>query len=199
MTRSNPAHSAWCESLPAAAARWLLALVSLVVVAPLEGCNTASPQPAFVVRKLRESGALILGKTNLSDWANFRSKRSSSGWSGRGGQTRNPTRWTETPSAPAPVPPSPSPLTSPSPPLGTETNGSIVCPASVNAPHVVQEMPFFRSGSSCGSLIRGRRVDRGSPHWLRLRVRAGHPRPTVAAPERVFPLSHKSVLEESLS
>jgi Asp-tRNA(Asn)/Glu-tRNA(Gln) amidotransferase A subunit family amidase len=150
MTRSNPAHSAWCESLPAAAARWLLALVSLVVVAPLEGCNTASPQPAFVVRKLRESGALILGKTNLSDWANFRSKRSSSGWSGRGGQTRNPTRWTETPSAPAPVPPSPSPLTSPSPPLGTETNGSIVCPASDNAPMSSRRCRSFVQGLPVG-------------------------------------------------
>jgi amidase len=47
-------------------------------------------QDAFIVRKLRESGAVILGKTNLSEWANFRSNRSSSGWSARGGQTRNP-------------------------------------------------------------------------------------------------------------
>jgi amidase len=45
---------------------------------------------AFVVKRLREAGAIILGKTNLSEWANFRSTRSSSGWSGRGGQTRNP-------------------------------------------------------------------------------------------------------------
>ena len=45
---------------------------------------------AFIVRKLRESGAIILGKTNLSEWANFRSTHSSSGWSARGGQTRNP-------------------------------------------------------------------------------------------------------------
>jgi len=48
------------------------------------------PRDAFIVRKLREAGALILGKTNLSEWANFRSTHSSSGWSGRGGQTRNP-------------------------------------------------------------------------------------------------------------
>jgi len=45
---------------------------------------------AFVVKQLREAGALILAKTNLSEWANFRSTRSSSGWSGRGGQTHNP-------------------------------------------------------------------------------------------------------------
>jgi len=45
---------------------------------------------AFIVRKLRDAGALLLGKTNLSEWANFRSTRSSSGWSGRGGQTQQP-------------------------------------------------------------------------------------------------------------
>lgn len=47
-------------------------------------------QDAFFVRKLRDAGAVILGKTNLSEWANFRSSDSSSGWSGRGGQTHNP-------------------------------------------------------------------------------------------------------------
>jgi amidase len=48
------------------------------------------PVDSFVARKLREAGAVILGKTNLSEWANIRSNRSTSGWSGRGGQTRNP-------------------------------------------------------------------------------------------------------------
>src|SRR5262249_52163063 len=48
------------------------------------------PQDAFVVRRLRAAGALILGKTNLSEWANIRSSHSTSGWSGRGGLTRNP-------------------------------------------------------------------------------------------------------------
>jgi amidase len=55
----------------------------------LEG-NIAT-NDAFIVQKLRDAGAVILGKTNLSEWANFRSTRSSSGWSSRGGQTRNPT------------------------------------------------------------------------------------------------------------
>ena len=54
----------------------------------LEGNQAA--QDAFIVRQLRLSGAVILGKTNLSEFANFRSSRSTSGWSSRGGQTRNP-------------------------------------------------------------------------------------------------------------
>lgn len=49
-----------------------------------------APNDAFVVKRLREAGAIIIGKTNLSEWANFRSAHSSSGWSGRGGQTKNP-------------------------------------------------------------------------------------------------------------
>ena len=48
------------------------------------------PRDAFLVERLREAGAVLLGKTNLSEWANFRSRHSSSGWSGRGGQWRNP-------------------------------------------------------------------------------------------------------------
>ena len=48
------------------------------------------PKDAFIVTRLREAGAVILGKTNLSEWANFRSTHSTSGWSGRGGQTKNP-------------------------------------------------------------------------------------------------------------
>ncbi|MCL4260995.1 MAG: hypothetical protein KJZ52_10245, partial [Anaerolineales bacterium] len=54
----------------------------------LEG-NFAA-KDAFIVKRLRKAGAVILGKTNLSEWANFRSKRSVSGWSSRGGLTRNP-------------------------------------------------------------------------------------------------------------
>jgi amidase len=57
-------------------------------VLALEG-NRAD-KDAFIVARLREAGAVLLGKTNLSEWANFRSSRSTSGWSSRGGQTRNP-------------------------------------------------------------------------------------------------------------
>src|SRR5262249_44429201 len=56
--------------------------LALVAVTP--------PRDAFIVSRLREAGAVILGKANLSEWANFRSTHSSSGWSGRGGQTKNP-------------------------------------------------------------------------------------------------------------
>ncbi|MDQ3256897.1 MAG: amidase family protein, partial [Acidobacteriota bacterium] len=52
--------------------------------------GTPAPRDAFIAERLRAAGAVILGKTNLSEWANFRSTRSTSGWSGRGGQTRNP-------------------------------------------------------------------------------------------------------------
>src|SRR5215207_2263168 len=52
--------------------------------------ESIAPRDAFIAAKLREAGAVILGKTNLSEWVNFRSTHSTSGWSGRGGQTKNP-------------------------------------------------------------------------------------------------------------
>jgi amidase len=86
---------------------------------------------AFVVERIRDAGAVILGKANLSEWANFRSERSTSGWSARGGQCRNP------------FAPDRSPCGSSSGSavavsanlcavaIGTETDGSIVCPSSI--------------------------------------------------------------------
>jgi len=87
---------------------------------------------AFVVEKLRKSGAIILGKTNLSEWANFRSTKSISGWSGRGGQTNNPYILDKNPcgsSAGSGVAISAN-LAAVA--VGTETNGSIICPATRN-------------------------------------------------------------------
>lgn len=87
---------------------------------------------AFVVEKLRKAGAVILGKTNLSEWANFRSTKSISGWSGRGGQTNNPYILDKNPcgsSAGSGVAISAN-LAAVS--VGTETNGSIICPATRN-------------------------------------------------------------------
>lgn len=88
------------------------------------------PRDAFLAARLRAAGAVILGKANLSEWANFRSTHSSSGWSGRGGQCRNPNVLDRTPSgsssgSAAAVAASLCPVA-----IGTETNGSIVSPSS---------------------------------------------------------------------
>jgi amidase len=96
----------------------------------LEGHKAA--KDAFIIKKLRESGAVLLGKTNLSEWANFRSTRSSSGWSSRGGQTKNPYLLNRSPcgsSSGSGVAVSANLCTIA---IGTETNGSIACPSSVN-------------------------------------------------------------------
>lgn len=87
---------------------------------------------ALVIKRLRDAGLVILGKTNLSEWANFRSERSSSGWSGVGGQTRNPHDPMRSPcgsssGSAAAVAAGMAPLA-----LGTETNGSVICPSAVN-------------------------------------------------------------------
>lgn len=88
------------------------------------------PADAFIVSRLRNAGALVLAKTNLSEWANFRSTRSSSGWSGRGGQCRNPYALDRNTSGSssgtgAAVAANCAPLG-----IGTETDGSIVSPAN---------------------------------------------------------------------
>ena len=88
---------------------------------------------AFLVRRLREAGAVILGKTNLSEWANFRSTHSTSGWSGRGGQTRNPYVLDRSPcgsSSGSAVAVSANLAVAA---IGTETDGSIICPAAMTA------------------------------------------------------------------
>jgi amidase len=93
--------------------------------------NIAS-NDAFIVKRLREAGAIIIGKTNLSEWANFRSTQSCSGWSSRGGQTKNPYVLDHNPcgsSAGSGVSVSANLCVVA---VGTETDGSIVCPASVN-------------------------------------------------------------------
>jgi amidase len=87
-------------------------------------------QDAFLVKKLRESGAIILGKTNLSEWANFRSTKSSSGWSGRGGQTRNPYILDRNPCGSSSGTGSAIAANLATVGVGTETDGSIVCPAN---------------------------------------------------------------------
>ncbi len=85
---------------------------------------------AFVARKLREAGAVILGKTNLSEWANFRSTHSSSGWSGRGGQCRNPYALDRNPSGSSAGSGAATSANFAAVSIGTETDGSIVSPAT---------------------------------------------------------------------
>ena len=90
------------------------------------------PQDSYVAQKLREAGAVIIGKANLSEWANFRGNLSSSGWSGVGGQTKNPYILDRNPcgsSSGSGVAVSANLCMIA---IGTETNGSIVCPATAN-------------------------------------------------------------------
>jgi amidase len=87
---------------------------------------------AFMVQRLRDAGAVILGKTNLSEWANFRSTRSSSGWSSRGGQTKNPYVLDRNPCGSSSGTGTAIAASLAAIGVGTETDGSIICPASVN-------------------------------------------------------------------
>src|SRR6202522_1670643 len=91
-----------------------------------------APQDAFVAARLRAAGAVILGTTNLSEWANFRGEHSTSGWSGRGGQTKNPYALDRNPSGSSSGSGAAPAASLCAVAVGTETDGSIVSPASVN-------------------------------------------------------------------
>ncbi|HSJ64667.1 MAG TPA: amidase [Gemmatimonadaceae bacterium] len=93
---------------------------------------TSTPRDAFIVRRLRDAGAVLLGKTNLSEWANFRSTRSSSGWSARGGQTKNPYALDRNPCGSSSGTGAAIAANFAAVGIGTETDGSIVCPAHAN-------------------------------------------------------------------
>ena len=88
------------------------------------------PRDAFVAAQLRSAGAVILGKTNLSEWANFRSTHASSGWSGRGGQCRNPYAMDRTPSGSSSGSAAAVAASFCAVAIGSETNGSIVSPSA---------------------------------------------------------------------
>jgi amidase len=89
-------------------------------------------QDSTVAAKLRAAGAVILGKTNLSEWANFRSTRATSGWSGRGGQTKNPYALDRNPCGSSSGTGAAIAANLAAVGVGTETDGSIVCPSSAN-------------------------------------------------------------------
>jgi amidase len=94
-----------------------------------------APQPAdaFLVERLRAEGAVILGKTNLSEWANFRSTSSNSGWSSRGGQTRNPYVLDRTPCGSSSGSGAAVAANLAVVAVGTETDGSVTCPSAHNS------------------------------------------------------------------
>ena len=91
-----------------------------------------APKDSFVAQKLRAAGAIILGKTNLSEWANIRSSHSTSGWSGRGGLTKNPYALDRNPCGSSSGTGAGISANLAAAGVGTETDGSIVCPSSSN-------------------------------------------------------------------
>src|SRR6267143_1912798 len=124
--------------------------------------GTAPSQDSTVAAKLRAAGAVILGKTNLSEWAKFRSTHSSSGWCGRGGQCNNPYAFDRNPcgsSSGSGAAPSAN-LTAVS--IGTETDGSIVCPANNNG--VVGIKPTVGLVSRAGVVPISHTQDTVGPH-----------------------------------
>jgi amidase len=96
----------------------------------LEG--SIAPRDAFIVRRLRAAGAIILGKTNLSEWANFRARHSVSGWSSRGGLTRNPYALDRSACGSSSGSGAAVSANLCAVAIGTETDGSIICPAQTN-------------------------------------------------------------------
>jgi len=94
--------------------------------------NSIPAQDAFIAKKLREAGAIILAKANLSEWANFRADMSSSGWSGVGGQTKNPYVLDRNPCGSSSGSGASIAANLAAFAIGTETNGSIVCPSNNN-------------------------------------------------------------------
>jgi amidase len=144
-------------------------------------------QDSFVAQKLRQAGAVILGKTNLSEWANIRSSHSVSGWSGRGGLTRNPYALDRNPcgsssGSGAAVAASLCALA-----VGTETDGSVVCPSSANG--IVGIKPTLGIISRAGIIPIAHSQDTAGPMArtvrdaaILLNALAGHdPRDTVTA------------------
>jgi amidase len=104
----------------------------LTTAGSLALATTPAPRDSFVVQRLRAAGCVLLGKTNLSEWANIRSAHSSSGWSGRGGQTRNPHALDRNPCGSSSGSGVAVAASLCSFAVGTETDGSIVCPSSMN-------------------------------------------------------------------
>ena len=119
-------------------------------------------QDSTVAANLRAGGAVILGKTNLSEWANFRSFESISGWSGRGGQTNNPYGIARNPCGSSAGSAAAASSNFAAVSFGTETDGSIVCPA--NASGVVALKPTVGLTSRAGIVPISHTQDTFGPH-----------------------------------
>jgi amidase len=124
--------------------------------------GTAPLQDSTVAARLRAAGAVILGKTNLSEWANFRSTQSSSGWSGRGGQCNNPYALDRNPCGSSSGSGAATSANFTAVSIGTETDGSIVCPANENG--VVGIKPTVGLVSRAGVVPISHTQDTVGPH-----------------------------------
>src|SRR5262249_27415162 len=102
----------------------------LTTAGSLALAGAPAPKDAVLIERLRGAGAVLVGKTNLSEWANFRSTHSSSGWSGRGGQTKNPYALDRNPSGSSSGTGAAIAASLGAAGVGTETDGSIVSPSS---------------------------------------------------------------------
>ena len=123
--------------------------------------GSVPPKDAFIVERLKEEGAIILGKTNLSEWANFHSNFSSSGWSGLGGQVKNPYELSRNPCGSSSGSGVAASANLAAVTIGTETNGSIVCPA--NATGVVGLKPTVGLWSRSGIIPISYTTDSAGP------------------------------------
>ena len=121
-----------------------------------------APRDSTVAAKLRAGGAVILGKTNLSEWANFRSFNSVSGWSGVGGQTNNPYGINRNPCCSSAGSGAAATANFAAVSLGTETDGSIVCPGNANG--VVGIKPTVGLTSRAGVVPISHTQDTVGPH-----------------------------------
>ena len=139
----------------------------LTTAGSLALAGAPAPADAPLVARLRAAGMLLLGKSNLSEWANFRSSRSSSGWSGRGRQCRNPHVLDRSPcgsssGSAAAVAAGLVPVA-----VGTETDGSIICPSSASG--VVGIKPAVGLVSQVGIIPISRSQDSAGPHARHVR------------------------------
>lgn len=120
-----------------------------------------SPKDAFIVKKLRDAGAVILGKTNMTEWANIRASRSTSAWSARGGLTRNPYSPDRTPGGSSAGSAAATAASLAALSLGTETDGSITVPAAMTS--LVGMKPTVGLVSRSGVMAIGRSQDTPGP------------------------------------